>query len=78
MADDRKGFLTPDQERQLDDLKEWSSRAAEAVDGLAIKYADNLGLEKLKPKIEEKWPDSLETIYEIIDSIFEMLPKKSD
>lgn len=76
MSDDRKGFLTPEQEKQADDLKEWSNKAVEMLDGIAIRIGDNQVLERLKPKIIEKWPDALPTIYEIVDAIFEMLPKK--
>lgn len=79
MTDTRKGFLTPQQEKQADDLKEWSNKIVEAGDGLIIKYGDNLGLERLKqPLIDKFGEDILETVYEIVDGIFEMLPKKEE
>lgn len=74
MEDTRKGFLTDDQEKQVDALKEFENVLAEKLDGPAIRLADNQGLERLKPMIIEKWPDALPTIYEIIDAIFNMLP----
>lgn len=75
--DTRKGLLTPEQEKQLDDLKEWSNKAAEMVDGLLIKYGDNWGLERLKEPLVEKFgPDVLPSIYEVVDAVFEMLPNK--
>ena len=78
-VDTRKGFLTPEQERQADDLKEWSNKIVEMGDGIAIKYGDNLGLEKLKePLIEKFGSDVLPTIYEIVDAVFAMLPVKED
>jgi len=62
---DRKGFLTPEQEQQLDDLIKLSG-VAEAFDGVAIRLADNQGLERLKSKIPT---DVLPVVYEIIDEI---------
>ena len=46
---ERKGFLTPEQEQQIDNLIELSG-IYEAMDGVAIRLADNLGLEQLKKK----------------------------
>lgn len=66
MAKERKGFFTPDQEKMLDDLYDGKG-ILEALDGVAIRLADNKGLEKLKEKIPE---DVLPVIYEIIDQIF--------
>ncbi len=63
---ERKGFLTPEQEQQIDNLIELSG-IYEAMDGVAIRLADNLGLEQLKKKIPE---DVLPTVYEVIDQIF--------
>ena len=69
-TDTRKGFLTPDQEKIGDDLIELKG-IAETFDGVAIKLADNQGLELLKPKLVEKYGESvLEDIYEVVDSIF--------
>jgi hypothetical protein len=75
MEDTRKGFLTPEQEQKIDDLKEFSNRFAESLDGPAIRLADNQGLERLKPIINEKWPDVLPYIYEIVDGIMAALPE---
>ena len=69
MGDTRKGFLTPDQEEQLDKLIELKG-IAEAADGTMIKLADNLGLEKLKVKIPE---EILPVVYEVIDEVFASL-----
>ena len=68
---ERKGFLTPEQEKQLDDLIELSG-VAEATDGIIIRLADNQGLERLKSKIPE---DILPIVYEVIDEIMKALPK---
>lgn len=75
MEDTRKGFLTPEQEKQIDALIELKG-LAESLDGPVIALADNQGLERLKPQIVEKWPDALPVIYEIIDGIFAALPQK--
>ena len=70
MRDDRKGFLTPEQEEKLDSLIELSG-IAEAFDGVAIRLADNQGLELLKPKIPAEY---LPIVYQIIDEIFNAIP----
>jgi len=64
--EERKGFLTSDQEKTLDKLIELKG-IAEVVDGTAIKMLDNIALEKLKTKIPE---DVLPLVYEVIDEIF--------
>ena len=66
MEEERKGFLTPEQEKTLDKLIKLKG-IAEAVDGTAIKMLDNIALEKLKTKIPE---DILLVVYEVIDEIF--------
>jgi hypothetical protein len=76
MEDTRKGFLTPEQEKQVDDLIELKG-VAEGLDGPAISLADNQGLERIKPALLEKYPDALPVIYEIVDAIFDALPKKT-
>ena len=53
MSDERKGFLLPEQEEKLDKLIELKG-IYEALDGVAIRMADNVGLQKLKEKILEK------------------------
>ncbi|MFA5196162.1 MAG: hypothetical protein WC401_10230 [Bacteroidales bacterium] len=75
MSDTRKGFLTPEQEEKLDRVIKLNG-VAESVDGIAIKLADNQGLERLKGQITEKWPDALPVIYEIIDAIIEAIPEE--
>jgi len=72
MSTDRKGFLTEAQEQQLDDLIKLSG-VAEAFDGVAIRLADNQGLERLKPLIPE---DVLPIVYQIIDEILGALKQE--
>lgn len=71
MADDRKGFLTEEQEQKIDSLIELSG-VLETFDGMAIRLADNMGLELLKKKIPAEY---LPVVYEVIDQIFEALPE---
>ena len=72
MAEDlRKGFLTPEQEQKIDDLIELSG-LYEAFDGIAIRLADDHGLELLKEKIPA---DVLPIVYEVIDSILAAFPE---
>lgn len=67
--EERKGFLTPEQEQKLDELIEMKG-IYETFDGTAIKLADNMVLEKLKAKIPT---EVLPTVYEVIDEIFNSL-----
>ena len=71
--EERIGFLTPEQEKKLDQLIELKG-ISEALDGPAIKIADNVGLQKLKEKLLSSQPDILPIIYQIIDEIFAALP----
>lgn len=77
MSDERKGFLTPEQEKKLDSLVKLSG-IAEALDGPAISLADNQGLERLKGQIVEKYPDALNLIYEVVDTIINALPEPEE
>lgn len=67
--EERKGFLTPEQEQKLDELIELKG-IAEAADGIMIKLADNQGLERLKAKIPTEY---LPVVYEVVDEIFNSL-----
>jgi len=67
--EERKGFFTPEQEVKLDEFVKLEG-IAEAADGLVIKLTDNLVLEKLKAKLQEKNPELVETIENIIDEVF--------
>jgi hypothetical protein len=67
--DERKGFLTPEQEQKVDELIELKG-ISEALDGAAIRLVDNLILEKLKAKIPV---ETLPIVYGVIDEIFNSL-----
>lgn len=69
---ERKGFFTPEQEKQLDEFIKLEG-IYEAMDGPAIKLTDNVVLDKLKQKLEEKNPGIVLTILAIIDEVFENL-----
>jgi len=69
MDEERKGVLTPKQEKILDDLYV-AKGIKEVLSDLAIKYGDNLGLEALKKKIPEEY---LPAVYAIVDSLFLLL-----
>jgi hypothetical protein len=72
--EERKGFLTPEQEAKLDKLIELKG-IAEAIDGPAIKIGDNVGLQKLKEKLAASQPELLPIIYQVIDEVFAALPE---
>jgi hypothetical protein len=78
MAEERKGFLTPEQEKKLDELLKFNNKFAEAVDGLAIQLLDNQVLERLKGKLNDLHPDAVEIAYQVIDEIFTVIDKVSE
>jgi len=69
VMEERKGFLTPEQEQQLDEVIVLKG-ISEALDGTGIRLADNLVLDKLKEKIPA---DVLPIVYEVIDEVFKSL-----
>ncbi len=72
--DTRKGVLTPDQEKKLDEVIKFKNKIAEGADGIVIKLIDNQAIEMLKDQAVEKFgEDVIDTIYEIVDVIFEGL-----
>lgn len=70
--EERKGFFTETQEKQLDEFIKLEG-IYEAMDGTAIKLTDNVVLNKLKEKLAEKNPELVDTIIAIIDEVFESL-----
>ena len=62
---ERKGILTPNQEKGVDKLIKLDG-IAEILDGPAIKVADNKVIEKLKKKIPAKY---LDDVYGMVDEL---------
>jgi hypothetical protein len=73
--EERKGFLTPEQEKTLEGLIKFNNKLAESVDGLAIQLIDNQGLERLKNKLAAVHPEAVQIAYEIIDALFDAFEK---
>lgn len=69
MSETRKGVLTPEQEKILDDLVKLKG-IAEALDGPAITIIDNQGIERLLEKVPA---ETKEIIYQVVDMIFKGL-----
>lgn len=70
-GNERKGILTPDQEKTLDKIIVINNKLGESVDGLAISLIDNQVIEQLKSALESKYPGATETyVYPIIDALF--------
>lgn len=66
----RKGVLTPDQQKLIDELAKFSG-LLELADGPAITLFDNKALEKFKQAMIKKFgPTIEEKIYQLIDLIF--------
>jgi len=63
---ERKGWLSPNQERGLDKIIELKG-IAEIADGPAIRITDNVFLEQLKANASE---ETIQFVYEIIDELF--------
>lgn len=74
MREERKGVMTPQQEKFADSL--WDNTGIlELVDGIIIRAADDVGLQKAKEQIPEKyWP----MIYNMVDQLFIVLGSKSE
>lgn len=69
--DERKGILTPDQEKTLDKLVKFNNKVAEAIDGPAITLVDNQVIERLKQNLAVKYPGALEEfVYPMVDGLF--------
>lgn len=66
---ERKGFLTPNQEKGMDDLITLEGMA-ERLDGAVIKLTDNQGLERVKKKIPKEYHQE---VYTVVDTIFSAL-----
>lgn len=73
MSEQRKGALTPEQQKVLDDILKWKNKTAEAVDGLAIQLIDDLAIEALLKKADETNPVIREYVYQVVDLLFEGL-----
>ena len=68
--EERKGILTPEQEKTLDDLIVLNNKLAESMDGAAIQLIDNQMIERLKVKLIDIHPDALQITYQMVDLIF--------
>ena len=78
MAEERKGALTKEQEKILDELIKFNNKIAESLDGPAITLIDNQGIERLLDKADEKNPDIRPVVYEVVDMIFAGLSEMTD
>lgn len=78
MAETRRGAMTPEQQKILDELLKWKSGAAEAVDGLGIQLVDDIGIEALLKKADEANPEIRSYVYQVVDLLFEGLAALSE
>jgi len=80
MPEERKGALTPDQEKTLDKLVKLNNKLAEALDGPAISLIDNQGIERILDAADKKNPEIRPVVLEVVDIIFagleEILPEE--
>lgn len=67
--EERKGILTPNQEKGVDELVELDG-IAERLDGFAIQVVDNQIIERAKKKIPAEY---LPSVYEIVDELLSAL-----
>ncbi len=74
MSKERQGLMTPVQEKFADSI--WDNKGLlELADGYIIKAGDDIGLQKAKEQIPEKyWP----MLYGMVDQLFVILGSKSE
>lgn len=70
MNEERKGALTPDQEKILDQLIVLNNKALEAVDGTGITLIDNIAIEAILDEADKKNPEIRVYALQIVDLIF--------
>ena len=70
MNEERKGAMTPDQEKILDKLIVLKNKALEAVDGTGITLIDNLAIEAILDEADKKNPDIRGYVLQVVDVIF--------
>ena len=70
MNEERKGAMTPDQEKILDKLIVLKNKAIEAVDGTAITLIDNLAIEAILDEADKKNPEIRGYVLQVVDVIF--------
>lgn len=71
--EERKGFLTPEQEEKLHSLLKLKGILG-VIDAPVLRILDNIGLEKLKAKLGPGGDEILKVIFTIIDEVFAALP----
>lgn len=70
MNEERKGAMTPDQEKTLDKLIVLKNKALEAVDGTGITLIDNLAIEAILDEADKKNPEIRGYVLQVVDVIF--------
>lgn len=70
MNEERKGAMTPDQEKTLDKLIVLKNKALEAVDGTGITLIDNLVIEAILDEADKKNPEIRGYVLQVVDVIF--------
>lgn len=70
MNEERKGAMTPDQEKTLDKLIVFKNKALEAVDGTGITLIDNLAIEAILDEADKKNPEIRGYVLQVVDVIF--------
>jgi putative heme degradation protein len=70
MNEERKGAMTPEQEKILDKLIVLKNKALEAVDGTVITLIDNLAIEAILDEADKKNPEIRGYVLQVVDVIF--------
>ena len=66
----RKGALTPEQEKTIEKLVVFKNKGLEAVDGTIISLIDNLAIEAALKQADKKNPEIRAYVYQVVDLIF--------
>lgn len=67
---ERKGAMTPEQEKTLEKLIVLNNKALEAVDGTLITLVDNTAIEAILKSADKKNPEIRNYVYQVVDIIF--------
>lgn len=67
---ERKGAMTPEQEKTLEKLIVLNNKALEAVDGTLITLVDNTAIEAILKAADKKNPEIRNYVYQVVDIIF--------
>ena len=73
MSEERKGAMTPEQEKIFGKVLKFKNKGLEAVDDPVIMLIDNLAIEAILDEADKKNPEIRGYVYQVVDVIFDGL-----